>query len=74
MIKKKENNSKLGAEIVNAITASDDLAKVNKALQDVFGESFKGRIKSIELEIDPKKVGRFDDDGGWSGNIYRYSF
>ncbi len=70
---KKKDNRKLGGEIAKAISKSDNLATVNKALADVFGKGMKGAIRNIEIEIDPKELG-FDDDGGWSGNIYRYSF
>lgn len=69
----KSKNKKLGVKIATAIAKSDDLTVVTKALADVLGESFKGKIRNIEIELDPKELG-FGDDGGWSGNIYRYSF
>jgi hypothetical protein len=69
----KKKDRKLGAEIAKAVSKSDNLATVNKALADVFGEGMKGAIRNIEIEIDPVELG-FGDDGGWSGNIYRYSF
>jgi hypothetical protein len=68
----KGKDRKLGAKIATAIAESDDLTVVTKALADVLGESFKGKIRHIEIEIDPKEL--LGDDGGWSGNIYRYSF
>ncbi len=69
----KKKDRKFGAEIAAAVAKSDDLAKVTKAMSDILGKSFKGKIRNIEIEIDPKELG-FDDDGGWSGNVYRYSF
>lgn len=69
----KKKDRKLGVEIATAVAKSDDLAEVTKALSDVLGKSFKGKIRNIEIEIDPKELG-FRDDGGWSGNVYRYSF
>jgi len=69
----KNKKEKLDAEIAATIAKSDDLTVVTKALSDVLGKSFKGKIRNIEIEMDPKELG-FSDDGGWSGNIYRYSF
>jgi hypothetical protein len=68
-----EKDRKLGGKIAMAISKTDDLAVVNKALADVFGKSMKGKIRSIEIELDPKEL-KFDKEGGWSGNVYRYSF
>jgi hypothetical protein len=49
-----------------------DVAKLNEALIDVFGE--RGiRGTSLELEIDEAYWRKFSDDP-WSGNIYTYRF
>jgi len=49
-----------------------NLAKLNKALADVFGEPALRMIK-MELQIDEEFWKQICGDP-WSGNIYRYSF
>lgn len=49
-----------------------NLAKLNKALADVYGEPGL-RLKKLELEIDEEYWLQICQDP-WSGNIYQYRF
>lgn len=49
-----------------------NLAKLNRALQDVFGEPGLRGMR-VELEIDEAYWRQICGDP-WSGNIYRYNF
>lgn len=49
-----------------------NLAKLNKALADVYGEpAFRGT--RVELEIDEEYWRQVCEDP-WSGNVYKYHF
>jgi hypothetical protein len=49
-----------------------NLAKLNKALADVYGEPAL-RIRNLNLEIDEEYWRQICSDP-WSGNIYRYNY
>lgn len=49
-----------------------NLAKLNKALADVYGEPAL-RIKDMHLEIDEEYWTQVCSDP-WSGNVYKYSY
>jgi hypothetical protein len=42
-----------------------------KALKDVLGRTPKSMSIEFELPADAKVA---DDDGGWSGNVYKYNY
>lgn len=45
-------------------------ADLPKALKDVLGRM----PKSVSFEFEVPKEGLPDDDGGWSGNVYKYNY
>ena len=74
MAKRKTRRKRAKVSRVKTKISASTHRKLNAALRDVFGRSPK--TLSVEFNRTAKGLrgAAIDDDGGWSGNVYKYSF